>query len=127
MGHFRQALFDVLDTPGTHDLGPVLRVRPPEGDLVDPAALVDQTIRQTERLHQLYRAAGDTVGLADLERTILAVEDDRPDVGEVGHLRSQHETGRTAADDQDVGVLMETSRPLCNGRMRSSINGSPGL
>jgi hypothetical protein len=94
-----------------------LRVRPPEGNLVDPVALVHQTIRQTERLHQLNRAAGNAVGLADLERTVLAVDDDRPDLGEVGHLRSQHETGRTAADDHDVGVLRETSRPLCDGRM----------
>ena len=116
--HLRQALFDVLDTPGTRDLGPVLRVRPPEGDLVDPVALVDQTISQTERLEHLDGAAGNTVGLADLERTVLAVDDDRPDVGEVGHLRSQHETGRTAADDQDVGVLREASRPLRDGRMR---------
>jgi hypothetical protein len=118
VGHLRQALFDVLNTPGTRDLAPVSRIRPPERDLVDPVPLVHQTIRQTERLQQLYRAAGDTVGLADLERTVLAVDDDRPDVGEVRHLRSQHETGRTAANDQDVGILRETSRPLCNRRRR---------
>ena len=116
--HLRQALFDVLDAPGPRDLGPVLRVRPPEGDLVDPVALVDQTISQSERLEHLYGAAGDSVGLAHLERTVLAVDDHRPDVGEVRHLRSQHETGRTAADDQDVGVLGEASRPLRDRRMR---------
>ena len=118
MGHFRQALFDVLDTPGTRDSGPVLRVRSPEGDLVDPVALGDQPVGQAEGLEHLDGAAGDPVGLAHLERAVLAVDDDRPDLGEVSHLRGQHETGRTAADDQDVGDLGETSRPLRDGRMR---------
>jgi len=41
-----------------------------------------------------------------------------PEVGEVGHLRSQHQTRRTTPDDQDVRVLGEAFRPLRDGRMR---------
>jgi hypothetical protein len=79
---------------------------------------VHQTIGQTEGLQQLHRAAGDAVGLAHLERAVLAVDDYGPDVRKVGHLRRQHETGGTAPDDQDVRVLGQACRPLRDGRMR---------
>ena len=52
--HLREALFDVLDASGARDPGPVLRVRPPERDLVDPVALVDQPVREAERLEHLH-------------------------------------------------------------------------
>ena len=123
----RQALFGVLDAPGTPDLGLVFRVRPPEADLVDPVGLVDQTISQTERLEHLHGAAGDSVGLAHLKRTVLAVDDRGPDAGEAGHLRSQDETGRTAPDDQDVDILGKAFRPLRDGRIRVLDEGVAGL
>ena len=56
--------------------------------------------------------------MPDFERTVLAVDDDGLDVGEVGHLRSENEASRTAANDQDVGLLRETFWPLCNEGMR---------
>src|SRR3954453_12705426 len=44
----------------------------------DPVGLVDQTISQSERLEHLHGAAGDSIGLAHLEQTVLAVDDRRP-------------------------------------------------
>src|SRR5205814_3548559 len=104
--------------PGTSDLGLVVWVRPPEADLVDPIALVHQTSSQTERLEHLHGAAGDSVGLTHLERTVLSVDDSGPDVGKAGQLRSQDQTCRTASYDQDVDILREAFRPLRDGRMR---------
>jgi len=53
-----------------------------------------------------------------LERTVPSVDDHRLDVGEVGHLRGQDEAGWTAPDDHHVGLLGETTWPLCHGRIR---------
>src|SRR5215212_6627547 len=97
---------------------PVRGVGPPEGDLVDPVALGDQPVGQAERLEHLHRAAGDTVGLAHLERAVPAVDDRRPDVGEVGELGGEDEAGGAAPDDQDVDLLGETLRAVRDGGMR---------
>jgi hypothetical protein len=85
---------------------------------VDPIGLAHQTISQTERLEHLHGAAGDSVGLAHLEWTVLALDDRRPDLGELGHLRSQDQPRRTRSNDQDVDVLREASGPLRDDRMR---------
>jgi len=113
-----EALFDIVDAPGPRDPARVGGVRPPERDLVDRVPLVDQLVGQAERLEHLHAAARDAVGLADLQRAVLAVDDHGPDVGEVGQLRGQHQTGRTGADDQDVGLLRQASRALRDRRVR---------
>ena len=38
--------------------------------------------------------------------------------GNVGELRGEDQAGRTAADDQDVDLVGEASRPLRDGRVR---------
>ena len=70
MRHLRQALFDVTDAPGTPDLGPVLGVWPPEADLVDPVALVDQTTRQAE--WSAYSLAAQSLASQSLEQSRAA-------------------------------------------------------
>ena len=116
--HLRETLFDVVDASGARDPGPILGVRAPERDFVDPVALVDQPVREAERLEHLHRAAGDPVGLSHLQRTVLPVDDRGPDVREVGQLRGQDEPGRTASDDQDVDVLGQDVRAVDDGRVR---------
>ena len=96
----------------------IVRVGPPERDLVDPVGLADQLIGEPERLEHLDRAAGDAVGLADLQRTVLAVDDHGPDVGERRELRGEHEPGRPGPDDQDVDLAGEARSPLRHRRMR---------
>ena len=114
----RQAILGVLDPAGALDPRRVVGVRAPEADLVDPVGLAQQAIRQIERLEHLDGAARDPVGLADLERTVATVDDGRPDVGKIGHLRSQDQTGRPAPDDQDIDILGYPCGPLGDGRMR---------
>ena len=118
VGHLGEALFDVVDAPGPRDPARVGGVRPPERDLVDRVPLVDQLVGQAERLEHLHAAARDAVGLADLQRAVLAVDDHGPDVGEVGQLRGQDQSGRTGADDQDVGLLRQAFRALGDRRVR---------
>ena len=57
---------------------------------------------QAEGLEHLDRAAGDAVGLADLERAFAALDQARADAGEVRQLRGQQGPRRPAADDQNV-------------------------
>ena len=114
----RQAILGVLDPAGAFDPRRVVGVRAPEADLVDPVGLAQQAIRQIERLEHLDGAACDAVGLADLERTVATVDDGRPDVGEIGHLRSQDQTGRAAPDDQNIHILWYPCGPLGDGWMR---------
>ena len=105
----------------------LLGIRSPEADLIDPIRLIHQTIRQTERLEHLDGAAGDAVGLTNLKGTVLAVDHGGPDVGKVGHLRGQNQTGRTAPDDQDIDFLGRPSGRSATDGYGSSIDGSPGL
>ena len=114
----RQAILGVLDPARALDPGLIVGVRAPEADLVDPVGLAQQTAGETERLEHLDGAAGDAVGLADRERAAATVDDRRRDVREICQLRAQHQTGRTAADDQDIDIIGDRFRPLRDGRMR---------
>ena len=107
----RQPLLDVLDAPGARDL----RSRSSGSGRQKLTSLTQyasshQPIGEPERLEHLHGAAGDAVGLADLERPVPAIDDRGPDVGEVGQLRRQDQAGRTAADDQDVDLLGQAAR-----------------
>jgi hypothetical protein len=114
----RQALFGVPDAGCALDPGAVFRVGSPEADLVGPVGLVHQSIGQAERLEHLDRATRHPVGLSHLQRTVPAIDDHRPDIGEVAHLRGQDQAGGAASDDQDVGGLGNRFRPLRHRRMR---------
>ena len=113
-----QALLGVAHTPGSLDLGAVVRVRVPEADLVHPVRLGHQSVGQPERLEHLHSPTGDAVGLADLERSVSPVHDRGPDLGEIRQLSRQHQAGRSTADDQDVDLGGQPGWALRYGRMR---------
>ena len=78
----RQAVLGVLDATGALDPRAVLLRRTPEDGLVDPVGLADELLPQAESLEHLDRAAGDAVGLTDLERAVAALDQSRADAGE---------------------------------------------
>src|SRR6187399_1127897 len=53
-------------------------------------------------MEHLDGAAGDAVGLAELQRARLLIDDTGLDAGERRQLRGEREPGRAAADDQDI-------------------------
>jgi hypothetical protein len=116
--HLGEALLDVRDAAGARDLARVGGVRPPERDLVDPVALVDQLVGQAERFEHLDAPARDPVGLAHLERAVLPVDHGGADVREGRQLGREHQTGGAAADDEDVDLLREGVRPRRDRRVR---------
>ena len=112
-----QAVLHVLHPPGAHDARSVVRVGSPEHRLVDPVRLSDELLAEPERLEHLHRAAGDPVGLADLERTGLRSTMRVVIVRELGELRGEHQSGRPASDDQDVDLVRQGRRPCCRSRI----------
>ena len=98
----RQAVLGVLDATGAHDRRLVFRRGTPEHGLVDPVALADELLSQTEGLEHLDRAARHAVRLADLQRAVSALDEAGGDARERRELRGQHHAGGTAADDENV-------------------------
>ena len=101
----RQALLGVLDPAGAHDPRRVVRVGVPEGHLVDPVGRFEQPPGEPEGLEHLDGAAGDAVGLADLERPVATIDHRGLDLRELGELRGEHQSGGPAPHDQDVDVV----------------------
>jgi hypothetical protein len=79
-------------------------VTAPEPHLVDPVRLPEECIGQPECLEHLDRAAGDTVGLADFERALSALDDADIEVGEGGELCAEHGTCRPGSDNEHVDL-----------------------
>ena len=103
-------------------------VRLPERRLVDPIGLLQHALAEAKSLEHLHGAAGDAVGLAEQQRAGLLLDDAGLDVGKGRQLRRQRQTGRAAADDQDVDLVGQSVRTP-DGRIRSAgseISGSPG-
>jgi hypothetical protein len=109
-----QAVLDVLHAAGARDARPIAGVGSPEHRLVYPIRLGDERVAEPQRREHLHRAAGDAVGLAELERARPALDDARRDRRELGELRGEHEPGRPAADDQHVDLVRQGARP-CRG------------
>ena len=87
-------------------------VRPPEGHRGDPVRLLDDAVREAERLERLDAARLDAVRLTaapDVPRTPL--DQTCRDPRELRQLRRRDVAGRAAADDQDVDLVRELGRP----------------
>ena len=101
----RQSVFDILHPAAAGDVGWLLFVRLPERRLVDPAGLLQHALAEAEGMEHLDGAAGDAVGLAELQRARLLIDDTGLDAGERRQLRGEREPGRAAADDQDIDLI----------------------
>ena len=97
-----QAVLDILDAAGAHDVFALGIVGLPEGRLVDPIGLLLQALAKAKTLEHFHRTAGDAVGVAELQRPVALVNDAGGDVGEGRELRGEREAGGTAADDQNI-------------------------
>ena len=97
---------------GADDARGVLGVRPPEGHLGDPVGLLDDAVREAERLERLDAACLHAVGLTELQTSLGALDQACRDARELGELRRRDVAGRAAADDQDVDLVRELGRPL---------------
>ena len=71
----------VLDAAAAVDRPGPLRVGLPERRLVDPVGLAHHPLDEAEGVEHLHGAAGDAVGLAELERAVLLVDDPGADLG----------------------------------------------
>ena len=100
----RQAVLHVLHASGAHDPRPIVLVGPPEHGLIHPIGLSDQVLTESERLEHLHRAAGDAVGLPELDRTRPALHDACRDPRELRQLSGQHQPGGTGAHDEHVDL-----------------------
>src|SRR5215469_6641070 len=63
-------------------------------------------------MEHLHRAAGDSVGLAEMQRPRLLLDDPGGDVRKRRQLRRECQTCRPAADDQDVDLRRKMPRRL---------------
>ncbi len=102
MRELRQAVFHVLHAAVAHDVLRLFFVGLPEGHLVDPAGLLHHPLAEVEGLEHLHRAAGDAIGLTQLQRAVLLLDDAGVDVGKGRQLRGQRQPGGAAADDEHV-------------------------
>jgi len=118
--HLGEAVLDILDATAAGDPARVGRVGPPEHRLVDPVRLPEDPARDAEGLEHLHRAARDAVGLAEIDRTLAALDDHRPDIRERGELGSDDEPGRAGADDEDVDLRAVDD---VGGRLDAGITG----
>jgi hypothetical protein len=110
--HLGQAILGILDPAAAGDPRPVIRIGFPEHRLVDPIRFPQQAIGEAERLEHLDRPAGDAVGLAELERPRLPLDDPRPDFRKCSELGGEDEPRGTAADDEDVDLAGDAFRCL---------------
>ena len=110
MRKLRQPVFGVLHPSAADDVLALLGVRLPERGLIDPAGFLQHTLAETKGLEHLHRAAGDAVGLAAQQRARLLFDDAGLDVGKGGQLGRQGQTGRPAADDEDVDFFRHSAR-----------------
>ena len=79
-------------------------------------------LAQAESLEHLYRAAGDTVGLADLERTVATLDQPGADAGEIRKLGCQQRPRGTASDNEDVHRIGKARRSTFGvGRCRADV------
>ncbi len=81
-----QAVFGVLHPAMAHDAALGLAVGLPEGDFVDPAGFFEHAVGEVEGLEHLHGAAGNAVGLAQLQGAVFLVHDAGADAGKRGQL-----------------------------------------
>ena len=118
MRELRQAVFGILDATGTLDPRPIRLGRTPEDSLVYPVGLAEKLPAQTEGVEHFDRAAGDAIGLTDLERAVTTLDKSRAYAWESRQLCRQQSPSRTTANDEDVDGV---------GKFCREDVGSPGL
>ncbi|MBM7507852.1 hypothetical protein JOE61_001666 [Nocardioides salarius] len=118
VGHLAQPVLHVLDPAGARDHRRTLGIGAPEPGLVDLVGLLQDPPRDPERLEHLHAAAGDTVGLAELERPLAALHHHGPDGGEASELGREDQTCGARADDEDVDLLVDVLRRAREGGRR---------
>jgi hypothetical protein len=77
----RQAVLGVLNPSGAHDPRAIVRRRAPEDGLVHPVRFADELRAHPEGLEHFHGAARDAIGLAELERTVAALDQSGADPG----------------------------------------------
>ena len=89
MRQVRQAFLPIRHTPAAHNAAGVCTrsiIRLPKGGLIDPIGLFQDTVGKPEGFKHFHRAAGNAVGLTQLQRAGLLLHDDGADVWESGQL-----------------------------------------
>src|SRR6185369_7906506 len=114
----RQAVLGVLNASGAHDPRAIVRRRAPEDGLVHPVRFADEPRAHPESLEHFHGAARDAIGLAELERTVAALDQSGADPGKHGELRREQRPGGATADDEDVDG---------SGKVRRSLRGTGWL
>src|SRR4030095_2373292 len=112
----REAVLDVLNAAGAHDLRAVLRRRTPKHGLVHPVRFANELRTHPERLEHLDGAARDAVGLAELERTVATLDEPGANPGKGRQLCREHRSRGTAADDQHVDRVGKPRRAVVYAR-----------
>ena len=111
--HVRQAFFHIRHAPAAHDAAGVCTlgiIRLPESGLIDPAGLFQDALGKPKGFKHFHRAAGNAVGLPQLQGARLLLHDHRADIGKRRQLRSQREASRTAAHNQNIGFSGQICR-----------------
>ena len=132
MGELGETVFGVLHPAMAHDVFGLLFVGLPKGHLVDPAGFFQHLLAKVEGLKHLHRAAGNAIGLAQLQWPAFLLDDTGADVGEGRQLRCQRQPRRTAADDEHIHVLGCSVRVRhgigrCLGEVRVTGNKTVGM
>lgn len=107
---FRQPILDVLNPAAAGDLLRRQLIRLPERRFVDPIGLLQHPLAEAIGVEHLYRAAGDAVGLADQQPARLLLDDAGLDVRKLRKLGGQRQTGRSAADDENINLVRHGAR-----------------
>lgn len=68
--------------------------RAPEDGLVDPVGFAHEGGAEAEGVEHLDGAAGDAIGLADLQRAVALIDDAGGDAGEGRELGGEQQSGR---------------------------------
>jgi hypothetical protein len=85
----------------------ICRIRPPECGLGDPARLAQHARIEAECGEHFHRPAGNAVGLAELQRARLLVDNADLDLGKSRKLGRERQPRRPAADNQDIHLIRQ--------------------
>ncbi len=114
---FGQAVSGILHAPGSDDFRSIVGRRTPESRLVHPVGFAHESLAQAEGVEHFNRAAGDPVRLADLQRTLAAIDDAGRDAGEGRELCGQQHPGGASANDENVRGVGQVWLVCFGGRL----------
>ena len=116
MRHVRQAFFHIRHTPAAHNAALVCTlgiIGLPESGFINPAGLFQDALGKPEGFKHFHRAAGNTVGLSQLQWAGFLLHDHRADIWKRRQLRGQCEASRAAAHNQNIGLGRQVCRQGC--------------